>query len=174
MTSPQASVQLHRTLIREVEQISQRAQALEILQARTDSKGDYNTSSAASRCSTVSSCPPSCRQHLQTKQDVSWQPNMVGVELGSPLTASISFSNRLLYHRFCMSDIPTYKLISFFGNNECSTSDLTRRSKKGRRTLCNWLTTCCCCSSDSPLPLNQASKSSLDEKTSGGGTIPSH
>jgi hypothetical protein len=43
---------------------------------------------------------------------------------------------------------------------------LTLRKRKGRRTLCSWETTCSCCSSESPLPLNQASKSSLEEKTS--------
>lgn len=71
----------------------------------------------------------------------------------------MSFSRSILYHFLCISVIPTYRLISFFGSNECSTSALTRRSKNGRSTLCSCLTTAS--GSDVSFVLNHASKSSL-------------
>lgn len=79
-----------------------------------------------------------------------------------PLTASMSFSNNILYHFLCISVIPTYRLISFLGNNECSTSAFTRLSKKGLRTLCSCLTTAS--GSESSFVLNHASKSSLTDQ----------
>jgi len=71
----------------------------------------------------------------------------------------MSFSNSIRYHFLCISVIPTYRLISFFGSSECSTSALTRRSRNGRRTLCSCLTTAS--GSDWSFVLNHASKSSL-------------
>ncbi len=82
-----------------------------------------------------------------------------------PLTASMSFSRMLLYHLRCISVSPTNRLISFLGRSDFSTSALTRRSRKGRSTLCSCCTTWSWFSS--PLPLNHDSKSSELLKTSG-------
>ena len=66
---------------------------------------------------------------------------------------------------FCISDMPTNKRISFLGSKDFSTSDLSLRRRKGRRTLCSFCTTSTLPSE--PSNLNQLSKSSDDANTSG-------
>ena len=43
-----------------------------------------------------------------------------------------------VYHSFCIADIPTKSLISFFGGRSLSTSTLRRRNKNGLSTYKKW------------------------------------
>ena len=79
--------------------------------------------------------------------------NLILPDLPAPLTISMSFIRIFVYldqqsitttynktiqnthHSLCILQSPTYIFISFFGGSFFSTSDLRRRSRKGRRTL---------------------------------------
>mmetsp|Transcript_15263 Transcript_15263/g.41105 ORF Transcript_15263/g.41105 Transcript_15263/m.41105 type:complete len:254 (-) Transcript_15263:161-922(-) len=80
-------------------------------------------------------------------------------------TTSMFLERMLEYHLVCMSLMPISSLISRLGGRLFSTSDLRRRSRKGRRILCS-------CSrmspgAESPSMLNHWSKVSDSEKMSG-------
>jgi len=62
--------------------------------------------------------------------------------------------------------MPTFRIISFFGGSDFSTSALSRRSRNGRSTLCSCCTTSTLSSPSAPVP-NHSSNCPALPNTSG-------